>query len=65
MATGGLSPLLAEGLRCGSPPVLAGVLWCLWGVGLRHSWLRSAGLWGVVHRFRLRVLGGRSLATPG
>ena len=35
------------------------------GVGLRHSWLRSAGLWGVVPRCRLRVLGGRSLATPG
>ena len=35
------------------------------GVGLRHSWLRSAGLLGEVPRFRLRVLGGRSLATPG
>ena len=29
------------------------------------TYLRSARLWGVVPRFRLRVLGGRSLATPG
>ena len=36
-----------------------------WGVGLRHSSLRSAGLRGVAPRFRLWVLGGRSLATPG
>ena len=64
-AAGGPSPLLAEGLGCGSPPLLAGVLWCWWGGGLRHPWLRSASLWGVVPRFRLWVLGGRSLATPG
>ena len=48
VAAGGPSPLLAEGVGCGSPPLLAGVLWCWWGVGLRHSWLRSACLWGVV-----------------
>ena len=48
VVAGGPSSLLAECLRCGSPPLLAGVLWCCWGVGLRHSWLRSAGLWGVV-----------------
>ena len=65
VAAGGPSPLLAEGLGFRSPPLLAGVLWCWWGVGLRHSWLRSADLWGVVPPFRLRVLGGRSLATPG
>ena len=33
MAAGGPSPLLAEGLRCGSPPLLAGVFWCWWGRG--------------------------------
>ena len=67
VAAVGPPPLLAVGLglRCGSPPLLAGVLWCWWGVGLRHSWLRSAGLRGVVPRFRLWVLGGRSVATPG
>ena len=60
VAAGGPPPLLAVGLGCGFPPLLAGVLWCWWGAGLRHSWLRSAGL-----LFRLWVLGGRSLATPG
>ena len=35
------------------------------GVGLCDSWLGSADLSGPVPRFRLRVLGGRSLATPG
>ena len=52
------SPLLAEGPRCGSPPLLAGVRWWWWCVvprhsGLRvlvavhsHSWLGSAGRGG-------------------
>ena len=35
------------------------------GVGLRHSWLRAPGLWSVVPRFLLRVLGWWSPATPG
>ena len=36
-----------------------GPLVLLGGVGLRHSWLRSVGLWGVV------VAGGSSLPTEG
>ena len=31
VVAGGLSPLLAEGLGCGSPPLLAGVRWWCWG----------------------------------
>ena len=65
LVVGGPSPLLVEGPGRGSPPLLAGVLWCWWGVGLRHSWLRSADLRGVVRGLRLWVLGGCSLATPG
>ena len=49
----GFLPILAEGLRCGSAPFLAGVCRCgwvvlchswlgAWGVGPRHSWLGSA-----------------------
>ena len=34
------SPLLAEGLRCGSPPLLARVRWRRWCVVACHSWLR-------------------------
>ena len=56
---GGPSPLLADGPGCGSPPLLVGVLWCCWGSGLCHSWLRFAGLWGVV------VVGGPLLSGCG
>ena len=67
VAADGPPPSLAvgPGLRCGSPPLLAGVLWCWWGVGLRHTWLWSAGLLGVVPRFRLWVRRWRSLASSG
>ena len=40
------SPLLAEGPRCGSPPLLAGVRWRRWRVAACHSWVRSAGRGG-------------------
>ena len=33
MAAGGPSALLAEGLGCGSPPLLTRVLWCWWEGG--------------------------------
>ena len=37
---GGPSPVLAEGPRCGSPPLLADVLWFWWWVVPRKSLLR-------------------------
>ena len=43
LVVGGPSPLLAEGAGGGSPPLLAGVLWCWWWVAPRHSWLRVPG----------------------
>ena len=45
---------------CGSPPVAAGAPLPLLTEGLHHSLLRSAGLRGVVPRFRRWVLGGRA-----
>ena len=45
---GGLSsPLLAEGLGGGSPPLLAGVRRRSWCAAPRHSWLGPAGCGGV------------------
>ena len=59
------SPLLAEGPRCGSPPLLAGVRW--------RRWCVVCGVWCVMCGVRRWCVGGVvagvwcgwSLATPG
>ena len=63
---GGDLPLLAEGLECDFPPLLAGASWLWWCVVPCHSWLRAPG--AVPCHFWLGSAGGgggRSLATPG
>ena len=55
-AGGRSSLLLAEGPRCGSPPLLAGVCRRWWCAAPRHSWLGPAGCGGVFRGWKCPLL---------